>query len=92
MVWHIKKTSMFGSGVGTVYYKGDNRWTETFAIVKLILLKQKQKQRLYLGKKPGWDVTAVNEDNDFLFSLILLTCDVCSSTMKLGICAVDIPC
>ena len=31
MVWHIKKTSMFGSGVGTVYYKGDNRWTETFA-------------------------------------------------------------
>ena len=31
MVWHIKKTSMFGSGVGTVYYRGNNRWTETFA-------------------------------------------------------------
>ena len=30
MVWHIKKTSMM-VGVGTVYYKGDNRLTETFA-------------------------------------------------------------
>ena len=29
MVWHIKKTSMIG--VGTVYYKGDNRWTDTYA-------------------------------------------------------------
>ena len=31
MVWHIKKSSMMGVGVGTVYYKGDNRWTETYA-------------------------------------------------------------
>ena len=32
MVWHIKKTSMMTSaGVGTVYYKGDNRWTESYA-------------------------------------------------------------
>ena len=31
MVWHIKKTSMMGAGVGTVYYNGVKRWTETFA-------------------------------------------------------------
>ena len=31
MVWHIKKTSMLGSTIGTVYYKGDNRWTEPYA-------------------------------------------------------------
>ena len=29
MVWHIKKTSMISS-VGTVYYKGNNCWTEDF--------------------------------------------------------------
>ena len=29
MAWHIKKTSMMSSA-GTVYYKGDNNWTETF--------------------------------------------------------------
>ena len=31
MVWHIKKTSMMGAAVGTVYYKGDKRWTEIYA-------------------------------------------------------------
>ena len=30
MVWHIKKTSMMGAGVGTVYYKGDKRWTDNY--------------------------------------------------------------
>ena len=28
MVWHIKKTSILGSD--TVYYKGNNCWTEDF--------------------------------------------------------------
>ena len=51
MVWHIKKTSMFGSSVGTVYYKGDNRWTEPLQIVLLTLLKQKQKQLITSGRK-----------------------------------------
>ena len=31
MAWHITKTSALGSAVGTVYYKGDKRWTETYA-------------------------------------------------------------
>ena len=31
MVWHIKKTSIMGAGVGDVYYLGDKRWTETYA-------------------------------------------------------------
>ena len=51
MVWHIKKTSMMGSAVGTVYYKGNNRWTETYEIVPHILLRQKQKQRIIFGIK-----------------------------------------
>ena len=30
MVWHIKKTSIMASA-GTVYYKGNNCWTEDFS-------------------------------------------------------------
>ena len=31
MAWHIKKTSLLGSSaVGTVYFKGDNSWTENY--------------------------------------------------------------
>jgi len=51
MVWHIKKSSMMGVGVGTVYYKGDNRWTETYADRATYSLKQKQKQRVISGKR-----------------------------------------
>ena len=50
MVWHIKKTSIMGSPVGTVYYKGNKRWTETYADRATTLLKQKQKQKSTYGK------------------------------------------
>ena len=64
MVWHIKKTSMFGSAVGIVYYKGDNRWTETFADRVTYTSQAKAKAENYIWEKKttaGWDVTAVNE-------------------------------
>ena len=65
MVWHIKKTSMMTSaGVGTVYYKGDNRWTETYANRVTYTSQAKAKAVDYIWEKKttaGWDVTAVNE-------------------------------
>ena len=102
MVWHIKKTSMMGSA-GTVYYKGDNRWTETYADRVHILLRQKQKQRIIFGirKQPnGWDVTAVNETIMIFFSLILsffanhlpvMYVQVPQWADDWAVCAVDIP-
>ena len=65
MVWHIKKSSMLGSSVGTVYYKGDNRWTETYANRVTYTSQAKAKAVDYIWKKnttAGWDVTAVNEN------------------------------
>ena len=65
MVWHIKKTSMLGSTVGTVYYKGDNRWTETYANRKTYTSQAKAKAEEFIWEKKitaGWDVTAVNEN------------------------------
>ena len=66
MVWHIKKSSMMSSaGVGTVYYKGDNRWTETFADRTTYTSQAKAKAENYIWEKKtsaGWDVTAVNEN------------------------------
>ena len=65
MVWHIKKTSMMTSaGVGTVYYKGDNRWTETYADRATYSSQAKAKAESYIWEKKttaGWDTTAVNE-------------------------------
>ena len=64
MVWHIKKTSALGVGVGTVYYKGDNRWTETYANRVTYTSQAKAKAVDYIWEKKttnGWDVTAVNE-------------------------------
>ena len=65
MVWHIKKTSMMTSaGVGTVYYKGDNRWTENFADRATYTSQAKAKAENYIWEKKttaNWDVTAVNE-------------------------------
>ena len=60
MVWHIKKTSMMG--VRTVYYKGDNRWTETYADRVTYTSQAKAKAESYIWEKPSWDVTAVNEN------------------------------
>ena len=62
MVWHIKKTSMMTSaGVGRVYYKGDNRWTEIYADRSTYSSQANAKAESYIWKKPAWDVTAVNE-------------------------------
>ena len=65
MVWHIKKTSMMGSAVGTVYYKGDKRWTETYADRATYSSQAKAKAEGYIWTKKStnnWDVTAVNEN------------------------------
>ena len=66
MVWHIKKTSMMTSaGVGTVYYKGDNRWTDTFADRSTYTSQAKAKAENYIWSKKtnnGWDLVAVNEN------------------------------
>jgi len=65
MVWHIKKTSALGVGVGTVYYKGDNRWTETYANRVTYTSQAKAKAVDYIWEKKataGWDVVAVNEN------------------------------
>ena len=65
MVWHIKKTSMMGSAVGTVYYKGDNSWTEIFDNRVTFTSQAKAKAVNYIWEKKataGWDVVAVNEN------------------------------
>ena len=62
MVWHIKKTSILGSD--TVYYKGNNCWTEDFEERSTYTSQAKAKEEDYIwGKKSTnkWDVTAVNE-------------------------------
>ena len=64
MVWHIKKTSMMKSA-GTVYYKGDNRWTETYADRSTYSSQANAKAVAYIWEKKttaGWDTTAVNEN------------------------------
>ena len=66
MVWHIKKTSALGVGVGTVYYKGDNRWTSVYADRTTAYTSQaKAKAENYIWDKKtnnGWDLVAVNEN------------------------------
>ena len=55
---------MTASGVGTVYYKGDNRWTETYADRSTFTSQAKAKAEDYIWQAKtvkGWDVTAVNE-------------------------------
>ena len=63
MVWHIKKTSMIG--VGIVYYKGDNRWTDTYADRSTYSSQAKAKAENYIWNKKtndGWNLVAVNEN------------------------------
>ena len=65
MVWHIKKSSMMGVGVGTVYYEGSNRWTTTYGNRTTYTSQAKAKAVNYIWEKKttaGWDVTAVNEN------------------------------
>ena len=64
MVWHIKKSSMMGSSVGTVYYKGDNRWTDTYSDRATYSSQANAKAVPYIWEKKttaNWDVVAVNE-------------------------------
>ena len=64
MVWHIKKTSIMGSPVGTVYYEGSNRWTTTYGNRTTYTSQAKAKAENYIWDKnttSSWDVTAVNE-------------------------------
>ena len=65
MVWHIKKTSIMTSvGVGTVYYKGNNSWTESYADRITYTSQAKAKAVPYIWEKKktaGCDTTAVNE-------------------------------
>ena len=51
-----------GAGVGPVYYKGDNRWTEIYADRSTYSSQANAKAESYIWKKPAWDVTAVNEN------------------------------
>ena len=54
-----------GSGVGDVYYKGDKRWTETFADRKTYTSQAKAKAEDYIWEKKttnNWNVTAINEN------------------------------
>ena len=65
MVWHIKKTSIMGAGVGDVYYAGDKRWIETFADRKTYTSKEKAEAEDYIWEKKttaNWNVTAINEN------------------------------
>ena len=62
MVWHIKKTSILGSD--TVYYKGNNCWTEDFEERSTYTSQAKAKAEDYIWAKKTvnkWDVNAVNE-------------------------------
>ena len=62
MAWHIKKTSIIGEH--TVYYKGNNSWTSTYADRTTYTSQAKAKAENYIWNKKtsnGWDVTAVNE-------------------------------
>ena len=62
MVWHIKKTSILGSD--TVYYKGNNCWTDDFEERSTYTSQAKAKEEDYIWEKKTvnkWDVTAVNE-------------------------------
>ena len=56
---------MTAAGVGTVYYKGDNRWTETYADRSTYSSQANAKAVPYIWEKKttaGWDTTAVNEN------------------------------
>ena len=63
MVWHIKKTSIISSD--TVYYKGNNSWTVSYADRTTYTSQAKAKEENYIWDKKtssNWDTTAVNEN------------------------------
>ena len=53
------------ASAGTVYYKGNNSWTATYADRSTYTSQAKAKAENYIWDKKttnGWDVTAVNEN------------------------------
>jgi hypothetical protein len=60
MAYHIKKTSVLGSLVGTVYYLGNNKWTEIYGDRKVFGEIDLPDSGNYIFKK-GWDTTVVVE-------------------------------
>ena len=63
MVWHIKKTSILGQGT-TVYYKGNNCWTDNYDARATYSSQKNAKAENYIWEKvdtASWDVTTVNE-------------------------------
>ena len=49
------------SSAGTVYYKGNNCWTEDFDERSTYTSQAKAKEVDYIWGRSKWDVTAVNE-------------------------------
>ena len=63
MVWHIKKTSILGDS-RTIYYKGNNSWTDNYADRITYSSEKNAKAENYIWEKvdtASWDVSAVNE-------------------------------
>lgn len=58
MPYHITKTSLLGSA--TMYYAGDNRWTQTKDDRKVFKLKKDATAEPFIWGK-GWDCKAVKE-------------------------------
>ena len=55
---------MMGAGVGTVYYKGDKRWTDNYDDRATYSSQKNAKAENYIWEKvdtASWDVSAVNE-------------------------------
>ena len=63
MVWHIKKTSIISSA-GTVYYKGNNCWTDNYDARATYSSQKNAKAEDYIWEKidtASWDVSTINE-------------------------------
>jgi len=62
MVWHIKKTSILGSD--TVYYKGNNCWTEDFDERSTYTSQAKAKERIIYGEGVSGMLLLLMKDNE----------------------------
>tara|TARA_B100000029_G_scaffold367534_1_gene361008 strand:+ start:225 stop:410 length:186 start_codon:yes stop_codon:yes gene_type:complete len=60
MAYHIKKTSVLGSIIGTVYYLGNNRWSEDYSKRARYGTQMDAEKVPYIFKE-GWDTTVVDE-------------------------------
>ena len=63
MVWHIKKTSILGQGT-TVYYKGNNCWTDNYDARATYSSQKNAKAEDYIWEKidtASWDVSTIYE-------------------------------